>query len=95
MKKKKRKQRVVVTYVELAPSRRSTTPFCAYYGPHGEKCNTTKDLAWVWCIPGPPGALPMGYMACPEQYEHVGHAVETFFAGVLHPLRDKHNDPLN
>ncbi len=87
-KHKKRKRRVVVT-VHLAPSRQSTTPFCAYYGPQGQTCSVTDNLRWVWRIPGPPGALPRGYMACPEHYAAVEQAVTRFLAAVMQPSPDE------
>lgn len=37
--------------VELSPSRASTTPFCAYYGPHGETCSNTIGLKMVATLP--------------------------------------------
>ncbi len=89
MKKHKKRKRRVVIQVHLAPSRSSTTPFCAYYGPHGETCDVTNDLRWVWRLPGLPGELPRGYMACPRHYAHVEQAVERFLASVLYSSSDE------
>jgi hypothetical protein len=65
--------------VELAPSRRSMTPFCAYYGPNGETCSDTSMLATVWSIPGIP---PCAYLACPLHYDAVQQQVQWFLASV-------------
>lgn len=65
--------------VEPAPSRRSMTPFCAYYGPNGETCSDTRMLATVWSIPGMP---PCAYMACPLHYDAVRQQVQRFLANV-------------
>ncbi len=75
--------------VQLAPSRQSTTPFCAYYGPHGETCSATDNLRWVWQLPGSPGELLRGYMACPDHYAEVEQAVTRFLATVLQPSSDE------
>jgi hypothetical protein len=66
-----------VGMVQLAPSRASRTPFCAYYGPGGEtRCQTT-GLKTVFTLPGPPLHV---YMACPQHYEAVRRMVQTFLA---------------
>ena len=59
-------------FVDLAPSRKSMTPFCAYYGPRGETCSNTTMLATVWTMP------PHTYMACPLHYEDVQQQVQRF-----------------
>ncbi len=64
---------------ELAPSRKSMTPFCAYYGPNGETCAETGMLATVWSIPGMP---PCVYMACPLHYDAVRQQVQWFLDSV-------------
>jgi hypothetical protein len=61
--------------VELAPSRKSMTPFCAYYGPNGETCSATRMLATVWTLPGIP---PYAYMACLLHYAAVQQQVQAF-----------------
>jgi hypothetical protein len=60
-------------FVELASSRRSMTPFCAYYGPNGETCSQTRRLATVWTLPSIP---PYTYLACPLHYEAVQQQVQ-------------------
>ena len=66
-----------VGYVRLPPSRESTTPFCCYYGPHGETCSETTRLAMVWRMPSNP---PVMYFACPLHAEVVYHMVQAFLA---------------
>lgn len=63
--------------VELSPSRASTTPFCAYYGPHGETCSNTIGLKMVATLPGIPAYQ---YMACPLHYDAVYQMVQAFLA---------------
>jgi hypothetical protein len=58
--------------VELAPSRKSMTPFCAYYGPNGETCSETRMLTTVWSMP------PHTYMACLLHYDAVQQQVQRF-----------------
>ncbi len=88
-RQKKRKMRIKASVIHLTSSRHSTTPFCAYYGPHGETCNSTNELAWVWRIPGMPGMPPLGYMACPHHYTDVEETVKRFLASVIHPSPDE------
>lgn len=63
--------------VELAPSRTSTTPFCAYYGPQGQTCSATTDLRLVGTLPGTP---VYHYLACPLHYEAVSQLLQAFLA---------------
>jgi hypothetical protein len=85
MQKQKRGQRRQVHIprvgvVQLAPSRESYTPFCAYYGPGGETCSQTTGLVTVWTLPGPPTCA---YMACPLHYEAVYQQVQAFLARLI------------
>jgi hypothetical protein len=66
-----------VGVVQLAPSRVSRTPFCAYYGPGGETCSQSRCLETVFTLPGPPLHV---YMACPQHYEAVHRQVQAFLA---------------
>jgi hypothetical protein len=66
--------------VQLAPSRASRTPFCAYCGPGGETCCQTTGLKTVWRLPGPPACF---YMACPNHYEAVYRMVRAFLARLV------------
>ena len=61
--------------VQLAPARESQTPFCAYYGHHGETCSSTTGLEVVATLPSRP---PIAYMACPLHYDAVSQIVQTF-----------------
>ena len=70
-----------VGVVELAPSRASHTPFCAYYSPAGETCLQTTDLKTVLTLPGPPMYV---YLACPLHYEAVQQMVQAFLARLAH-----------
>jgi hypothetical protein len=70
-----------VRMVQLAPSRASLTPFCAYYGPAGETCASTTGLVTVLTLPGPPVYV---YMACPRHYEAVQQMVQAFLARLAH-----------
>lgn len=63
-------------FVDLAPSRKSMIPFCAYYGPNGETCSETRMLASVWTMP------PCTYMACPLHYDDVQQQVQRFLASL-------------
>jgi hypothetical protein len=69
-----------VGIVQLARSRASDRPFCAYYGPKGEICASTTSLKLVWRLPGPPACV---YMACPQHYEAVHQMVQAFLARVV------------
>jgi hypothetical protein len=73
-----------VGVVQLAPSRESTTPFCAYYGPGGETCSQTTGLKTVWRLPGPQTCI---YMACPRHYEAVHQQVQAFLARLVNISR--------
>lgn len=68
-----------VGVVQLAPSRESVTPFCAYYGPEGETCVTTTGLKTVFTLPS---SLPYAYMACPLHYDAVSDMVQRFLASL-------------
>ena len=70
-----------VGFVQLAPSRESTTPFCAYYGPKGEMCSNTTGLETVFTLPSSP---PVKYMACPLHYDAVYQMVQTFLTNLEH-----------
>ena len=70
--------------VQLAPSRESRTPFCAYYGPKGEICFNTTGLQVVLTLPGPPTYT---YMACSLHYEAVSQRVQVFLARLADSAR--------
>ena len=70
-----------VGLVRLAPARESKTPFCAYYGPHGETCSSTTRLSVVRTLPGTP---PVQYMACPLHYETVDQIIQRFLTRLEH-----------
>jgi hypothetical protein len=63
--------------VTLAPSRRSTTPFCSYYGSNGETCSEVTELKEVFTLPTIP---PVKYFACPLHYGAVQQMVQGFLA---------------
>jgi hypothetical protein len=81
-----------VGLVQLAPGRESKTPFCSYYGSHGETCSITTGLAIVWRMPSKP---PVEYFACPLHYDAVYQMVQTFLSKL--EKRSKHvwYDPTN
>lgn len=66
-----------VGLVQLAPSRASTMPFCAYYGPRGQTCSNTTSLEIVGTLPGFPA---YHYMACPLHFEAVSQMLQAFLA---------------
>lgn len=68
--------------VQLSPSRKGYTPFCAYYGPNGETCSETDDLQTVLRIPGKP---PVEFRACPRHYEDVSKKVQAFLTLLSQP----------
>lgn len=83
-KRKKKKYTVHFLHVGLVtfpPSRRSSTPFCAYYGPKGEICSRKTELEIVFILPSIP---PVKYMACPLHYEAVNQVVQRFLARMEH-----------
>ncbi|HZO73468.1 MAG TPA: hypothetical protein VFB60_14810 [Ktedonobacteraceae bacterium] len=67
--------------VTFPPSRRSSTPFCAYYGPKGETCSQVTELEMVFILPSIP---PVKYMACPLHYDAVDQVVQRFIARMEH-----------
>ncbi len=66
-----------VGLVTFSSSRKSSTPFCAYYGPDGETCPQVTELKTVFVLPSVP---PVKYMACPLHYDAVDQAVQRFLA---------------
>jgi hypothetical protein len=68
--------------VRLAPARESTTPFCSYYGPHGETCSSTTGLETVGTLPSYP---PVVYMACPLHADVVSQTVQAFLERLKNP----------
>lgn len=76
-----------VGMVELAPSRASTTPFCAYYGPQGQTCSATTGLQLVGTLPDIP---VYHYLACPLHYEAVSQMLQAFLADLMsHSLHNQ------
>lgn len=69
------------------PARAEDTPFCAYFGPHGEFCQEMVDLEAVFAIPGASeqADLPvLAWMACPMHREHVRQRAEIFLQRMQH-----------
>jgi hypothetical protein len=81
-KQQQKKKRYTVRFpsvglVTFPPSRRSPTPFCAYYGPNGETCTEVTGLEEVFTLPSMP---PVKYFACPLHYGAVYQMVQAFLA---------------